>query len=63
MSQEVSLHHTERDLDNVVGVAGIREEMIVVQKTVAVGSTEFGIEHRAVQRKVAVEEKAVGKLP
>jgi hypothetical protein len=64
MSQEVSLHHTGRDLDNVVGVGEIRGEgMIVAQRIVVVVSIGVGIEHLVGQRKVAVEEKAVGKLP
>jgi hypothetical protein len=63
MSREVSLHHTGRDLDNVVGVGEIQEGMIVVQRIVVEGRMGVGIEHLVAPRKVAVEEKAVGKLP
>ena len=63
MSQEVSLHHTGRDLDNVVGVGEIQEGMIVVQRIVVEERIGVGIERLVAPRKVAVEEKAVGKLP
>jgi hypothetical protein len=63
MSREVSLHHTGRDLDNVVGVGENQEGMIVVQRIVVEGRMGVGIERLVAPRKVAVEEKAVGKLP
>jgi hypothetical protein len=63
MRQEVSLHYTGRGLGNVVGVGEIQEGMIVVQRIDVEERIGVGIEHLVAPKKVAVEEKAVGKLP